>query len=325
MTALLLVEVRRILARRLVRAFVALAVLGALTGGTITFFKSHKLDEARISANDQAVQAERAREVADCVASIPQDAIPPGLTPEEFCDQIVGTPSLPDPAFHLTNVQSVFIATNAILIVILLALAASLIGAEWHAGTVATQLTWEPRRTRVLVAKVAAIALFAFVALLVLQAVVAAALVPAAAFHGTTAGTTRHWLHTVAGTELRAATVAALAGAVGFAVASIFRNTAAAAGGMFAYMGVLEPILRAVRPRWQPWFLFDNVVSFITGRAQLLAGSAEVGSSSAPGSGLVFAPLPRPHSPGTAGLLIAAYATGLLLIALAVFRRRDVT
>jgi ABC-2 type transport system permease protein len=316
MTALFLVEVRRILARRLVRVFVALVVLGALTGGTITFFKSHKLDLASANA---AVQAEKAREVAGCVASIPPDAIPPGLTPEEFCDQAIGEVQVPDPAFPLRNIQTVFYATNAILIVILLALAASLIGAEWHAGTVATQLTWEPRRTRVLVAKVAAVALFAFVAFLVLQAVIAGALVPAAVFRGTSAGATRHWLHTVAGTELRAATVAALAGAVGFAVASIFRNTAAAAGGMFAYMGVLEPILRAVRPRWSPWLLFDNVISFITGRSQLLAQSAN-------GEGLqFFTPLPRPLSPGSSGLLIAAYVLVLLLVALAMFGRRDVT
>ena len=322
MTALFLVEVRRILARRLVRVFVALAVLGALTGGTITFFKSHRVDRA--SANAAAL-AEKAKQVTGCAASVSPDTIPPGLTPEEFCDQAIGELQPPDPAFHLTNIQTVFLATNAILIVMLLALAASLIGAEWHAGTVSTQLTWEPRRTRVLVAKVAAVALFAFVAFLLLQAVIGAALVPAAVFRGTTAGANGHWLHALAGTELRAATVAALAGAVGFGVASIFRNTAAAVGGMFAYIAVVEPILRAVRPRWEPWLIFSNVVSFITGRAQLLAQSAEVGSTSGPGSGLVFTPLPRPHSPGTAGLLIAAYVLVLLLVALTTFRRRDVT
>lgn len=309
MRGLLSVELRRILARRTTRLFGALVLLGAILAGTVLFLRSGHPDPNGADAARQQAIAARDREVVACTRGdygIRADQIPPGLTLAEFCDRFaVGPPVAHDPEFHLTNVRTVFNGTNVILMVLLMSLGASLVGAEWHAGTITTLLTWEPRRVRVLTAKLSAAAAFAFVALLAAQALIATALLPSALLHGTSAGADWAWLRSVAGFELRAATIAALATGLAFGVASIARNTAFAVGGLFAYLAVLEPIVRAARPRWQPWFLYDNVATFLTGHSVdfTLYGRSATG----------------------AGLVIAGYTAGVALVAVAVFRRRDVT
>src|SRR4029450_12612117 len=71
---------------------------------------------------------------------------------------------------------------------------ASAIGADWHTGHLTTILTWEPRRGRVLVAKIAAGLTGVFVLSLVIQALLGVALAAAAAGAGSTAGTDPAWL-----------------------------------------------------------------------------------------------------------------------------------
>ncbi len=62
-----------------------------------------------------------------------------------------------------------------------------------------------------------------------------AALLSSAYLHGTTAGTDAAWVRSVGGVILRGELMIAFATGVGFAVASIGRNTAAALGVGFAY------------------------------------------------------------------------------------------
>jgi len=169
----------------------------------------------------------------------------------------------------------------------------------------ATLLTWEPRRLRVFGAKALAAGLFALAAFLIVQALLAAALVPAALIRGTTEGADLAWLGSTFQLQLRAAIVASLAAAIGLSLASIGRNTAMALGAGFVYFSILEPFMRAVRPRWESWFLTNNIVRFIVGDT----GGFTLES----------------RSTVEAGLLVAAYTLGLLLVALGLFRRRDVT
>jgi ABC-2 type transport system permease protein len=267
---LLRVELRRLLSRRLVRLLGALVVVGIVTAGVTLLVKSHRPSADGERALIQQADRKRAEAIASCSRGefhIPPQAIPAGETLSQFCaERVVPPEGVPDPRFHLVNIREL-IGTNPPLIILLFVIGASFFGADWHAGTVSSLLVWEPRRIRVFVAKAVALALFAFVAAMVIQALLGAALAPAAIFRGTTEGADAAWFRSVVGLGLRGSVVAMLAALIGFSVASLGRNTAAALGAGFVYLAVLEPILRSVRPKWQPWFLYDNVATFIQGHA----------------------------------------------------------
>jgi ABC-type transport system involved in multi-copper enzyme maturation permease subunit len=308
MTALLLVEMRRILSRRAVYLAGGLVLVGMLTAGTVLFVRSHRLGSNELRARQQQVEAIHRQVVAQCAGGgpgFPQEEVPPGLTREQFCEQVVGTPEVDDPTFRLTSYRQVAEGLSGLFIAVLMILAASFIGAEWHAGTITTQLTWEPRRNRVLGAKAIAVALFAFSFFVLTEVLLLGVLTPTALFRGTTAGANLEWLRGAAGLILRGAVGAALASGIAFALASIARNTAAAVGAVFVWAAVVEPLLRAVRPRWQRWYLYDNLATFISGHR------------------LDFTTYGR--SVGGAALLVSIYSLVFVLAAMAVFRRRDVT
>ncbi|HJP65258.1 MAG TPA: hypothetical protein VKA30_03015, partial [Actinomycetota bacterium] len=67
MRPLLDVEVRRYLARRLVRIIAGLAVVGILTGCTVMFVRSHRLDATEVRALERQAEAEQAQMVQACV------------------------------------------------------------------------------------------------------------------------------------------------------------------------------------------------------------------------------------------------------------------
>jgi hypothetical protein len=156
-----------------------------------------------------------------------------------------------------------------------------------------------------LAAKAVAVALFAFVFFVLAEVLLFGILAPSAVFRGSTAGADLGWLQGAAGVVLRGAVASAFTSAIAFSLASVARNTAAAVAGVFVYIAVLEPLIRAARPRWQPWYLYDNLSTFISGHT--------------PG----FTPFGR--SVTGAGVLLTVYTMGFVLLAMAIFRRRDVT
>jgi hypothetical protein len=307
MGALIFVEVRRFLARRLVRVMTGLAILAILVSGTVAFVRSHRLEPGAPAPGEIL----RQQEIEFCAAGeygIPPEDIPQGLTLREFCEETLVPPAVEfggDPAFRLSDLKEIYIGTGVILALVAWMLAGSFIGAEWRAGTVSTMLTWEPRRIRVILAKAAVAVAMAFVGTVLLQAILGAALVPAAAFRGSTEGTDVVWLRETAGVVVRGATVSAVAAALGFSLAAVARNTAAAFGTAFAYMIVFEQILAVLRPGWQKWLLVVNVGVFLSGNPQ------DIGVIGRSAFG--------------AGLLLGAYALGLVFVATALFRLRDVT
>ncbi|MFN2590728.1 MAG: hypothetical protein ABR518_08145 [Actinomycetota bacterium] len=309
MTRLLGVEVRRYLSRRLVRVVAGLAVVGILTGAAVMFVRSHRVDSAQARAILQAAEAQRDAEVRACASGqfgIRPSDVPPGLTAEQFCEQLIGPPQVFDRSFHLTDVRGAILGVSGILISLALLLGASFIGAEWHHGTMTTLLTWEPRRVRVFASKIAVVAAMAFAGTVMLLALLGGLLAVVAAVRGTTVGADTTWLRGVVGIALRSATVAATAAVAGGALASIGRNTTAGLGVAFGYLAVLEPLVRGLRPGWGPWLIENNLATFLEGTRS-----------------------PNPEftsrSVAAAGLVVGAYALGLAAAAAAAFRARDVT
>ncbi len=304
MTRLVGVELRRMLSRRMARVFAVAAVIVVIVVGTITFFVSNR-DAAGATVR---ARAGAAQEHAECLAGrggpLPEE-IPPGVSREQLCGEIDPSQIEIDPRFHLASFLDIAKGSSAPFIILSVILGASFIGAEWSHRTIGTMLTWEPRRVRVLLAKAIACAVVMLLAAIVLEVLLGLALVPAAVWRGTTAGIDGSWFGSVSAAVLRASVVAGLGSAIGIALASIARSTVAAVGVMFADLAVIEGILRGLKPQWQRWLLGDNAAIFV-------AGGGMEGAF-------------NPRSTTGAVVLLSLYTAGLVLVAAAVFRRRDVT
>jgi hypothetical protein len=152
-------------------------------------------------------------------------------------------------------------------------------------------------------AKVLACVVSVFALAMALQAVLGGVLSLDAVFRGTTEGVDASWWREAGGVAVRAATLTSVASVVGFAVASIGRNTAAALGAGFAYIAVVENLVRGLRPGWQSWLFTDNAAVFITG-------------------GNVDFSFQRTMLQALA--LLAVYAAALFTVSVVMFRSRDV-
>ena len=181
-------------------------------------------------------------------------------------------------------------------------LGASFMGAEWHHRSITTLLTWEPRRSVAFGAKLGAVILGSFVGAVMVQAVVIIAFYPAAAAHGGFGGVNGDWFRSVADVVARSAGISAMAGALGFAVATLGRNTAAAFGTGFVYLAVVENLIRGYRPQWRSWLIGENIAALMFGQIDFLGG----------------------RSGAEAAAVLALYTVALTLIAGAAFKLRDV-
>lgn len=263
MIGILGVEFRRFVWRRSFRFFGLLALAGIALAATIVFFTS------RPPAESVAVTGGMNREMMDdCVRAVVEEGeVPPGYSsPEEFCaDMSSQSSQVADPRFHLTSLTDIFGGTSIPLIILGLALGASFIGAEWHAGTITPLLTWEPRRVAVFLGKVIAAMIGVFVSAVVIQAILGLVLWFVASVRGVTEGADLAWLGETALVGLRGALIAGLMAVLGFAIASVARNTTTALIIGFVYFAVGEALLRGLKPGWQPWLIGDNAAAFVIG------------------------------------------------------------
>ncbi len=143
---------------------------------------------------------------------------------------------------------------------------AAFVGAEYRAGTVETQLLWEPRRKRVLGAKLAAVGASTFVIHAALLALLVAVALPAAWWRGTTAGAGDAFWLGLGGTIVRGGVISAVAAVIAAAVTAAARYTTAAVAVLLGY-AIISPIqVRAALLRgFRPWDLIENAFAFANG------------------------------------------------------------
>lgn len=201
--------------------------------------------------------------------------------------------------------EGALLTIQSLLLIGGLAAAASMIGAEWKAGTITTQLTWTPRRVPVFVAKLAAAAILAPAIAYVLQiwfTLLTFGLVLGKG--GVTDAVDGDWLFSLAGAMGRVSLLVGLAAVIGASLAMIFRNTAGAILVVFGYMAVVESLLRVWQPDWDRWFIGENMSILLSGQA--LAGRT------------------WERGPLVAGVVLALYVLALAAAAAASFQRRDI-
>ena len=258
MMTMLEVEIRRCLARRLIRWLVVIAIVGCVVAGVI----------AR------------------------REAGPEG-TASEF--RLIDLWIRGGDSF--LGIAGIFLIIGAVIG------GASMIGAEWRAGTLVTLLTWEPGRVRVAVAKLLACGLVASGVAFALQVLWCLAFLPTALGPGTTAGADAEWVRSLAAAGLRLSVLTGLTAVLMASIAMIGRNTATALGAAFAYMIIFENIVRA----WKPWS-----ARFLLGQnGAIFASDADLRTEA------------FTRSTQAAGLTLTAYALAVAVVAVTLFWRRD--
>ena len=192
-----------------------------------------------------------------------------------------------------TRVANTLKGTSGILALVGWVIGASLIGAEHQSRGLTTTLTFVPSRTRVFLAKLAAAVVVSVTLAVATLGLAVVAIVPTLLAHGGTHPGDASVLE-IAGVAMRGTLLVGVATAIGFALASIGRNTAAALGAGFAYLIVVEQLVGELFAGWRRWLLLGNALVFVDGKSGFdIAGRGPVGA------GIFF---------GVVGLTLAAGA-----------------
>ena len=245
-------ETRRLVKRRFVKILVigTLLVLAAVAAGM--FFSNQKIGSDQLASAQAQATAEYQRAVQDTAQMKQQcQALPVAARAGQYpanCDDL-GTPTpedfqarwfLPSTFDFRENFPTMITTLAALLALAAFVIGASYVGAEWNSGGMMNLLLWRPQRLRVLGTKLAAL----LVGLTALTVVVSAAWTGVfrliAEQRGTTASMTSGAWQSIALTELRALALVLVAGALGFALASIGRHTAVALGVVVGLVVVFQ-------------------------------------------------------------------------------------
>jgi ABC-2 type transport system permease protein len=318
---LLRVELQRMAARRLVRLLLLLLLLVLVSTALLRGEKSNRdLAGAHAKAERQVADSRIPPEaIQACEADAKAHGVPAGAA---RC-RPVAADFYRDPRLVYARAAPVY-ANGGVGLGLAFAgiTAIGVIGAEWSAGTLAALLLWEPRRRRVLAAKLAAVSVTGAVVTAAMAAAFLAVAWLIAATRGTLAGQVGAATHKALLNGGRGVLAAALLALILGSLAVVVRSTAGALGIVAVYTVVLENVVRVWRPHWTRWELGPNLVALITGHVDLEATGSTSGSASFGDSGPPA--LFRLHA-GRATLQLLALAIVAVLCAAVFLQRRDVT
>jgi ABC-type transport system involved in multi-copper enzyme maturation permease subunit len=169
-----------------------------------------------------------------------------------------------------------------------------------------TLLTWEPRRIRVLLAKLVAAIVTVLLLTLALQLFLVGMLWLLAATRGLNVPDAGLW-RGVFGSMLRVSAISAVAGLFGMAIAMYTRSVTAAMASGFIYLAVIEGLIRGYKPGFSRYLVGDNAAAWVSGHPF---------SATDPSYSVTVA-----H----AVLVLLVYSAILITAAAVSFRGRDVT
>jgi hypothetical protein len=308
----------RVLAALAAIGYVGIIALMAL----VVFGNPTAQDLAEAEVRRDQVLAEQAQGREQCLANA--DQRPPGVSEEEFC----GPEPTPEnfPVEDFTDKQTFSLAgelpngavgIGSFSAVLAFLVGATFIGAEWSSRSIVALLFWEPRRFKVIGVKLLVTAVMAALFGAVAQLVWAGTAQLLARTRGTTSGLPDNFWGDVFAQQARCTLLVTLMALFGFSIANVIRNTGASLGVGFVYFAILEPILRGIRPSWQPWLLTPNIEALLTkGGARLHIGPGLGQSQETPVREIVLSNLHGALVIG--GITAVIVAAGVIL-----FKRRD--
>jgi ABC-2 type transport system permease protein len=326
-----LVELRRYLARAGVHwLLVAMVAIVAMTG-FVAYRSSQPPSESQVERAQQ-IYAQQLAEwerngdewLADCQAQ--QEAARATDPSVDFgCDAELMTPKLeqflPYRATFAEAAQGWLEQTSTFLLLLAVIVGATFVAAEFSTGSIGTWLTFEPRRGRVFASKVGTVALATGVAVLVAAALAVGAFWAACAVHDGLGDVTGALWTQLAYAVLRAGALGVGTAALGAALAFLLRHTAAVVAVVFAWLVVLENLLRAGYPSIERWTLQLSLTAWLQGGTTY---SSTQDCTTDPSGGMSCQYVPQTLSMAHGGLVLLAVVAVVTAAALLVFRRRDV-
>jgi ABC-2 type transport system permease protein len=314
MMRLLRSEFLRARSRRLVPMVVVFGLLAIAVSMTIAAINTKPPSAAEI-ADAQQRQEQNFQRCMNGKFLGPDGQLPAGYDSlEAYCTDNTG-PYVN--GIQLRDLDEILMGIATFLVLLGALLGASLGGSDWTNDTMTTLLTWEPRRIRVLLVRAFVVVVFVFAITLFLQVVFSAVYALAASTRGTTFATGGMWSD-AAQTALRTSVLATAFGVIALSIAMIGRSTVASLGALVGYLILFEGVIAGFRPSIQGWLLMRAGGVIISQEPIVDYGSGDYSGSNYQEPTLLM-------STGRANIVLAAYVIGLLVLALAVFRRRDVT
>ncbi|MEO5973996.1 MAG: hypothetical protein ABIQ38_02150 [Ilumatobacteraceae bacterium] len=263
---LTVIEMRRALHRRLVRWMIFISLVGCVLLGLILFLTSRN--------------------------------------PVSFAND-VGHPAHMANWWDANSDGDSFLTPSALFLVVgAVICGASVVGAEWKAGTMTTMLTWVPSRIRLHGARTLSAALLSFVISFLLQIVYLSSALPAVILNGNTEGTDFSWWGALILAMSRISFITLLVTVLAVSIATIGRNTSAALIVLATWALVIERLIAGFWPKYGRFMIAENVGTVV------------------PWAELRGADFQRP--PIVALLTLVAYLIPVVVSATILFARRDV-
>lgn len=330
MSGLVVVEARRFRYRTAVRWLALLAVVAALAVVASVYVSARPPSaQALADAEQQYAFAEQdwaengEQYVQDCRTGEEQaQATDPGS--DWGCDEMAPRPELylPQQPTFADSASSWLAGGTLFLLLLAFAAGVTFVTAEMASRSIATWLTFVPRRGRVYASKVTVAALGVLVPTAVAVAVVVGGAWAAAAVNDALGDVTGALWRDLGGQALRALAAAAVLGAVGAALGFLTRSAAAALGIGVGWLLLVDSVVTGFLPQVTPWtitaglqaWLRDGYTYWLTVPCPPLDGVPQVGSCTAE----------RTLSMLHGGALVAVVAVLLVAGGAVVFRRRDV-
>ena len=284
--SLLRAEVRRLCSRRLIRLLLVLGLVSLVVGVGIAstqFARPSEAATAQASQQRDAQLAQQEQYRQECLGSVgtpngPQSEADCG--PEMTADQMGSVENFIDKrpftweAEGRGGVSGVAAAAAALAFL----LGATYVGAEWSTRSMVALLFWEPRRVKVMGTKLLVLAGATALLGILAEGLWLLSAVALTATRGSTTMAPQLMSQLLSGAG-RGVLLVTLVGLLGFGVANLMRNTAAAFGFGFVYFAVVETVVRAVRPHWQPYLLTENAGALLQrGGLELFYNDAIVNS-----------------------------------------------
>lgn len=268
--SLLRSEAHRFRSRRFIQVVLALAVVGwiVITGIALTQYGNP--GPAEIERAEQQIAADIAMSEQSRQECLDLADIPEGTAPDVFCGP-EQTRENYDLAWYLDKAPFDFAAAGfdgaltfaGIGAVVAALVGATWIGAEWSTRSLVALLFWVPRRMQVMAAKVVVLVGAAALIGVVAQAGWLAMSGILRAVVGLDADLPEGFWSDLLQTQARGVLLTVIAALLAFGLTNLVRNTGAALGIAFVYLVIVENVVRAFRPLWQPWLLSQNALGLV--------------------------------------------------------------
>lgn len=321
---LLLVEFVRLGRRRFTRALLAFAVIGYLVAVAFIWQAHSKVNAAdvaqAVTQRDQQI-AGIAHSVSDCLKVSGNTAQQCGTVPTT--DQFRMDQFLASNPFQPLQVQVYTVAVGSAVALAGFVLAATFIGAEWSSKNIVGWLYYEPRRLRLMWAKLLAVSSVVLALSVIAQlcwALTARLLLNLRGLPVSSLGSdaAQFWPD-ILQVQIRAALVVVPVVLIGFGIANLTKHTAASLGVAFVYLAVVERVLRAISPSLQPYQFTTSLVAWVHTGGITVFGDRVYDQKSGDVQALAIH-VSNQHG----GLTMMAYALVITGVSLALFRRRDI-